>query len=224
MLQLEPLLLSLRLAVVTTSILFLCGVPLAGLLSRMKKWPGMILETILTMPVVLPPTVLGFYLVLLLSPGRFPGSALESLFNIKLAFSFPGIVLACSISSLPYILEPVTNALKQVDPSIVEASYTMGKGKIETFFRILLPLISPSIVSGSVMVFAHTLGSFGLVLMVGGNMPGVSRVISIEIYEKVQLLKYNEAHLYSILLLAASALFIMTVKIARNVQEKRVAR
>jgi molybdate transport system permease protein len=206
-----PIWLSLKLAAVTTFILLILGVPLAYWLSRRSSWLKVFIEAILTMPLVLPPSVLGFYLLLSFSPNSFLGRWLLDYFNLSLVFSFEGLVVASVIYSLPFMVSPVKSALAHLPASLAEASYTMGKSRLETFYRVQLPNIKSSLWTAVVLTFAHTLGEFGVVLMIGGRLEGSTKVASIAIYDAVDNNQYHEANVYSLILFAITFVIVILV-------------
>ncbi len=206
-----PLLLSFRLALLTSLLLLLVAVPLAYRVSHLSRKKSSFLESLLSLPLVLPPTVLGFYLLLLMSPSQGVGAFLHSHFGLRLAFSFSGLVIGSMIYSFPFMFNPVLNAFRGLPESYEDAAAVLGKSRPEIFFRVLLPNIRPSLFSGFVMAFAHTVGEFGVVLMIGGNIPGLTRVASIAIYEEVEKLNYNAAHLTSAILLGFSFLILFVM-------------
>jgi molybdate transport system permease protein len=206
-----PIWLSLKLAAVTTFILLILGVPLAYWLSRRSSWLKVFIEAILTMPLVLPPSVLGFYLLLSFSPNSFLGRWLLDYFNLSLVFSFEGLVVASVIYSLPFMVSPVKSALAHLPASLAEASYTMGKSRLETFYRVQLPNIKSSLWTAIVLTFAHTLGEFGVVLMIGGRLEGSTKVASIAIYDAVDNNQYHEANVYSLILFAITFVIVILV-------------
>lgn len=197
-----PIWLSVKLATLTTLLLLLLGLPLAYWLSKGRSVLRVILEALITMPLVLPPSVLGFYLLIAFSPQHGIGHWLAHVFNVQLVFSFPGLVLASVIYSMPFMVSPIKSALQQLPVSLSQASYTLGKSERETFLKVLLPNIKTSVLTAIVMTFAHTLGEFGVVLMIGGNIPGVTKVASIAIYDSVEGMDYHTANNYSLLLFA----------------------
>ncbi len=200
-----------RLAFWTTVILLIIGLPVAYLLSYTNFRGKSALEAIICMPMVLPPTVLGFYILVAYSPQNFFGEALERYFDIRLAFSFTGVLIASVICSLPYMIQPLQNGLTLLPSSYREAAYTMGKGKTLTFFRVLLPNIKGNIITAIAMTFAHCIGEFGIVLMVGGNMPGDTRVASIALYDEVQSLNYAQANKYALIMFLVSFVALTTI-------------
>jgi molybdate transport system permease protein len=214
------LLLSLRLAVATTAILLVAGVPLAYWLAR-TTWRGRFLvEAVTALPIVLPPTVLGFYLLFAMGPRGVLGRAYESLTGRPLAFSFEGLLVASVLYSLPFAVQPFTAAFARVDRRLVEASWSLGVSPLATFFRVIVPLARAGILTGMVLSFAHTLGEFGVVLMVGGNVPGETRTISIAIYDSVQALDYAAAGETALFLLVVS---FATLAVTYALQRKAIA-
>ncbi len=213
MINFQPLILSFELALITTAILFLITVPLAYWLSRNELKIKPFISAIVSMPLVLPPTVLGFYLLIAFSPAHFFGSFIEKLFNLRLVFSFEGLVLASMIYSLPFMVNPIQSGFESLPASLEEASYTLGKSKFKTLIKILLPNIKPSLITGLVLSFAHTIGEFGVVLMIGGNIPGKTRVASLAIYDEVESLNYHAANVYALILFAITFIILLTVYI-----------
>ena len=205
-----------KLAFLTTLILLIIGIPLAYILVYKKIPLKFIWETVITLPLVLPPTVLGFYLLILFSPDSFLGKFLKKFFNLELVFTFEGILIASIIYSLPFMVQPIQSGFKGLGKSLIEASYTLGKGEIETFFKVLIPNIKTSIITAVVLTFAHTLGEFGVVLMVGGGIPRETLVASISIYNEVEALNYSVAQKYAFILLLISFISILTVNFISN--------
>jgi len=204
------LVLTLQLAVWTTAILLALGLPLAYWLAT-TRWRGrFFIEAIVTLPLVLPPTVLGFYVLVATGPHSPIGRAYESVFDHTIPFSFTGILIGSVLFNLPFAVRPFTAALASVNPRLMEASWCLGAGRLKTFFRVMLPLAWPGVVAGTALTFAHTIGEFGVVLMVGGNIPGVTRTISIAIYDDVQALDYAAAGQTS-LALVIFALLVLSV-------------
>jgi len=209
MIELAPLWLTLKLALSTTLILFVVAIPLATWFSGKKTALKVIIESIVTLPLVLPPTVIGFYLLLAFSPGNAFGKWLEQWTDIRLVFSFGGLLIASVVYSLPFMVHPVRSGLSSLPPSLKEASYSLGKTKWQTLLKVLLPNIKPSLLTGLVLTFAHTVGEFGVVLMIGGNMPGKTRTASIAIYDEVQAFHYHEANVYALILLVLSFIILL---------------
>ncbi|MBN2637459.1 MAG: molybdate ABC transporter permease subunit [Bacteroidales bacterium] len=207
----SPLILTFELAVIVTALLLIISVPLAYWLNESKSRTKPIIETLVSMPLVLPPTVLGFYLLVVFSPSNFLGHWLQEWFNIKLVFSFGGLVLASVIYSLPFMVHPIQSGFAKLPDSLKDASYVLGKSKAQTLFRVLLPNIRPSLLTGIVLAFAHTIGEFGVVLMIGGNIPDKTRVASIAIFDEVESLHYSVANAYSMVLFAITFVILLTV-------------
>lgn len=198
MIDWSPLWLSLRLAAVTTAVLLMIGIPIAwGLAYNQRRWKT-IAETILSLPMVLPPSVLGFYLLLAFSP-------------IHLVFTFPGLIVASIIYSLPFMINPLLAGFRQLPGSLNEAAQTLGKSKTTILFRVLLPNMRASVITGAVLAFAHTIGEFGVVMMIGGGIPGQTRVASVAIWDEVQSIHYPQANRYAIALLAISFTILFVV-------------
>lgn len=210
MINWTPILLTFRLALVTTALLLVVSLPLAYWLAHTRSRLKPIAETLVSMPLVLPPTVLGFYLLLALSPQYALGSALDSI-GLRLIFSFEGLVIASMLYSLPFMVQPIQAGFSNLPVSLTEAAYTMGKSKLTTLWRVLLPNLRPSLLTGVVLAFAHTIGEFGVVLMIGGNIPGKTKVASIAIYDEVEALNYAAANAYSLFLLVVSFLILLAV-------------
>jgi molybdate transport system permease protein len=208
---LQPLLLTFELAALTTLILFIIGIPLAYGLAFSRSRFKPIFETLVSMPLVLPPSVLGFYFLLAFSPQFAFGQWLAQTLDIRLVFSFAGLVIGSVIFSLPFMVHPIQSGLQSLPFSLVEASRTLGKSDMHTFFHVLLPNIKPALLTGVVLSFAHTIGEFGVVLMIGGNIPGVTKVASIAIYDEVESLNYGAAHFYALVLFAVSFVVLMVV-------------
>ncbi|HVN47500.1 MAG TPA: molybdate ABC transporter permease subunit [Bacteroidota bacterium] len=208
---LETLFLTFQLAFFTTLILLVVGLPIAWFLaySRFKLKP--VLEALLSMPLVLPPTVLGYYILLAYSPRYWFGEWLGRVLNVRLAFTFEGILIASVLFGLPFMIQPLQSGLRSLPESLREASHTLGKSEIVTFFKVLLPNIKPSLITAMALTFAHTIGEFGMVLMVGGNMPGVTRVASVAIYDEVQSLNFSTANQYAFILFALSFVLLTII-------------
>jgi molybdate transport system permease protein len=202
----KTMILTFKLATITTLILLFISIPLASFLAFSKTRFKSIAETIVSMPLVLPPSVLGFYLLLAFSPASFIGEFLTN-HGIRLAFSFEGLVVGSILFSLPFMVHPIQSALSQVPRSIFEASYTLGKSKLTTLIYVVLPIIRHGLISGIVLAFAHTVGEFGVILMIGGNIPDETRVASIAIYDEVESFNYAMAHQYAL------TLFVVTFSI-----------
>ena len=221
MIESAPLWLTLKLAFFTTLILFFVAIPLANWLASKKNIFKTIAEVIVSMPLVLPPTVIGFYMLLAFSPGNAFGEFLEKYFRVKLVFSFEGLLIASIIYSLPFMVHPIQSGLSSLSPSLKEASYSLGKTKWQTLIKVLLPNIKSSLLTGIVLTFAHTVGEFGVVLMIGGNIPGKTRTASVAIYDEVEAFNYHSANVYAVILIVLSflILFIMYL-LNRKIQVK----
>lgn len=200
----EPLWLSMKLAACVGAILLLVGMPIAYWLAY-ATWRGkFLLESLVALPLVLPPTVLGFYTLVAMGPHGPLGRLWIALFGHGLAFTFSGLILASVLYSFPFAVQPLIVSFEGVDRRLLDASAVLGAGRLRTFWRVILPLSLPGVVTAVVLSFAHTLGEFGVVLMVGGNLAGVTRTVSIDIYDHVQSLEYREANHMALVLLAIS--------------------
>lgn len=202
--SLTPIFLTLKLATVTTVILLILGIPLAWWLANSKFRLKALIEVLVSLPLVLPPTVIGFYLLVAFSPNSGLGEFLDETFGIQLLFNFSGLVLGSIIYSLPFMISPIQAAFEALPQQLKEAASNLGKSKWEIFRFVELPNIRRSILSGIVLCFAHTLGEFGLVLMIGGNISGETRVASIEIFDLEERLQYSAANFYALILLGIS--------------------
>ncbi|WP_340201709.1 molybdate ABC transporter permease subunit [Ascidiimonas sp. W6] len=200
----DPLWLTFKLALVTTIILLVISIPFAWWLSTTKWKIKPLIEALVSMPLVLPPTVLGFYLLIALSPNSTLGNLLLQWFDVRLVFSFPGLVFASLIYSLPFMVQPLYAGFKKIPPQLKEASYMLGKSSTTTLFKVLLPNMKASVLTGIVLCFAHTVGEFGVVLMIGGNIPGKTRVASIAIYDLVERMDYEAAGTLSFILVVTT--------------------
>lgn len=213
MLDWGPIFLTLKLSAIATLILLVISIPLAYWLAYSKKRVKPIIETLVSMPLVLPPTVLGFYLLVVFSPNNFLGALLDDWFGLKLIFSFEGLVLASIIYSLPFMVQPIQSGFANLPPNLSEASYVLGSSKFKTLIKVLLPNIKSSLLTGIVLTFAHTIGEFGVVLMIGGNIPDKTRVASIAIYDEVESLNYAAANQYSLILFSIAFLILLSVNL-----------
>jgi molybdate transport system permease protein len=203
--------LTFKLAGLTTLALLVIGLPLAYALARWRSRWKAVANTLVAMPLVLPPTVLGFYLLIAFSPRFALGSWLEACCGLRLVFSFPGLVLGSMLYSLPFMIQPLQRGFEQLPPALAEAAYVLGKSKWTTFRRVLLPNISGELFTGMVLTFAHTVGEFGVILMIGGNIPGVTRVASIAIYDEVEAMQYGMANRYALVLFTFAFIVLLTV-------------
>lgn len=220
--ELEPFLISFKLAFITTLILFIIALPLAWYLSQTKSKIKPILEAITALPIVLPPSVLGFYILWALSYNSPIGQFFENTFGIKLVFNFTGLVIASCFYSLPFMVQPLQSGFETLNKNMLEASYISGKSKFETIIKIALPNIKPALLIAIIVTFAHTVGEFGVVLMVGGSIPGDTKVASVAIYEFVEIMDYNSAHIYSAIMVILSFLVLLGVYIFNGKQTKKV--
>lgn len=207
----SPFYLSFKLAFISTVILLVFCVPLAYFLSRVNFKGKSVIEAIISLPLVLPPSVLGFYILVFLSPYSAIGSFFEEHFGIRLVFNFTGLVIASCIYSLPFMFAPLLGAFNSLPKNIIEASYTLGKGRITTMLKIALPNIKPSLLNAIIISFAHTLGEFGVVLIIGGSLSRETKVASIAIYEATEMLDFTTAHIYSGIMLAISFFVLFCV-------------
>jgi len=214
--DLAPLLLTAKLAGLTTLILLAIGTPIAWWLANTKNKLKPAIEAVVALPIVLPPTVLGFYLLVILSPQGWVGSWWVEVTGQTLTFSFSGLVIASVIYSFPFVVQPIQSAFETVGRDMMEAAYTLGAKPVDAFFSVAVPLAKRGFLTGAVLGFAHTLGEFGVVLMVGGNIPGETRVVSIAIYDHVESLEYAQAHVMSGILLAIAFFTILFMYVVNS--------
>ena len=207
----EPIWLSLQLAGVTVVILLALGTPIAWWLAQTRSRFRVVVEALVALPLVLPPTVLGFYLLILLGPHGWVGGAVQALTGSALSFSFTGLVFASTLYSLPFVVQPLHSAFESMGKTPMETAQSLGASRLDAFFSVITPLARRGYLTAMVLGFAHTLGEFGVVLMVGGNIPGKTKVISIEIYDRVEVLEYAQAHILSVGLLIFSFLVLVMV-------------
>jgi len=210
-LELTPFILSFKLAGVTTLILFILSLPLAWYLAQTKSRVKPYLEAITSLPIVLPPSVLGFYILIIFA-------------EIDLAFTFTGLVIASCFYSLPFMVQPLQSGFEGLNKNMLEASYISGKGKIETILKVALPNIKPALMTAIIITFAHTVGEFGVVLMIGGSIPDETKVASIAIYEFVEIMDYETAHVYSAIMVVMSFLVLLLVYFFNQKQNKKMGR
>jgi molybdate transport system permease protein len=214
--NIEPIILTIKLAFITTIILLFIGIPISYWLAFSKFKFKYFFEALINTPLVLPPSVLGFYLLIAFNPENFFGKFLKNTFDINLLFNFQGLVLGSVIFSLPFMVQNIQTGFKNLPNSLREASYTLGKSELETVLKVLLPNMKQSILSGIVLTFIHTIGEFGVVLMIGGNIEGKTKVASIAIYNEVESLNYSTAHFYSLILLVMSVSLLAVVYFVNN--------
>jgi len=205
-----PFVLSFKLAVTTVVLLLIIGIPLAWYLVRSRGFFKPILETVVSMPLVLPPTVLGFYLIWLFAPDSLLGKLLHAL-GVAPLFSFTGLVIGSVLYSLPFMVQPLQNGFAAIPKSVIEASFVAGKSSWQTLYKVVLPSSKHALITAIILTFAHTIGEFGVVLMVGGSIPGKTKVASIAIYEYVEILDYRSAHIYSAIMVAMSFVVLLLV-------------
>lgn len=190
----QPVWLTLKLAATTTVVLLLIGTPIAWWLAHSRAWWKEIVGGVVALPLVLPPTVLGFYLLLMLGPSGPVGQFTQAVGLGTLPFTFPGLVVGSVIYSLPFVVQPIRNAFEAMGERPLEVAATLRAGPLDRFFTIAAPLALPGFITGSVLGFAHTVGEFGVVLMIGGNIPGETKVLSVAIYDHVESLEWAQAH------------------------------
>jgi len=215
MMDLYPFWLSFKLAFITTVILFFITLPIAWSISQSSSRLKPFFEALFSLPIVLPPSVIGFYMLIFLSKNSAFGSFFADL-NIDLAFSFTGIVIASLIYSFPFMLQPLQSGFESLNKNMIEASFVAKKSSWTTLIKVALPNIKPSLISAIVITFAHTVGEFGVVLMVGGSIPHETRVASVAIYDLVEQMEYHQAHIYSALMLFFSFLVLLLVYISNK--------
>lgn len=220
-LEFEPFLLSFKLAALTTIILFILSLPLAWYLSQTSSRIKPFLEALTALPIVLPPSVLGFYILVALSQNSPIGVFFEDTFGIKLVFNFTGLVVASCFYSLPFMVQPLQGGFESLNKNILEASYIAGKSKFETIIKVALPNMKPALMTAIIVTFAHTVGEFGVVLMVGGSIPGETKVASVAIYEMVEIMDYSSAHIYSAIMVIMSFLVLLSVYMFNGRQSKK---
>lgn len=222
--DLQALWLTLKVATLTTAILLLIGTPIAWWLSRTRSWLKAPLGALVALPIVLPPSVLGFYLLVAMGPNGPAGQWTAALGMGYLPFTFAGLVVASVFYSLPFMVQPVQNAMESLGERPMEVAATLRATPLNTFFHVVLPLCKPGLITGTLMSFAHTVGEFGVVLMVGGNIPGVTRVISVQIYDHVEAMEYGDAHRLAAVMLGFSFIVLMALHLYNRRQRNRIAR
>ncbi len=214
--DLQALLITLRLALITTLLLLVLGTPLAWWLARTRSVLKLPLEALVALPLVLPPTVLGFYLLLALAPDGLLGGPWRALGGGALAFTFTGLVIGSLIYSLPFVVQPLQTAFEGLEERTLEAAATLGAAPLDRFLTVVLPQARQGLLSAATLGFAHTVGEFGVVLMIGGNIPGRTQVLSIAIYDHVEALDYDSAHLLSASLLGLSFVMLLGVYVTNR--------
>ncbi len=220
-LEFTPFLLSFKLAALTTLILFILCLPLAWYLSQTSSKAKPFLEAVTALPIVLPPSVLGFYILFALSQNSPIGAFFDEYLGVKLVFNFTGLVVASCFYSLPFMVQPLQSGFENINKNMLEASYVSGKSKFETIFKVALPNIKPALMTAIIVTFAHTVGEFGVVLMVGGSIPDETKVASVAIYEMVEIMDYTSAHIYSAIMVVISFLVLLSVYMFNSKQNKK---
>lgn len=215
--------LTLQVATLTTLILLVLGTPLAWWLARTNSWFKQPLGAVVALPLVLPPSVLGFYLLVFMGPHGTVGQWTQAMGWGLLPFTFTGLVLASVLYSLPFMVQPVQNAMQAMGTRPLEVAASLRASPIDTFFSVVLPLCKPGLITGSIMSFAHTVGEFGVVLMVGGNIPGQTRVVSVLIYDHVEAMEYGDAHRLAAVMLGFSFVVLLALHAYNHNRRKAVA-
>ena len=218
----DPVWLTVKLAFLVTLVLLIVGTPIAWWLARSRAWWKEAVGAVVALPLVLPPTVLGFYLLLILGPNSPVGQAAKALFGQSLPFSFEGLVVGSVTYSLPFVVQPIRNAFEAMGDRPLEAAATLRASPWDRFFTVALPLARPGILTGAVLGFAHTVGEFGVVLMIGGNIPGETKVLSVAIYDYVETLEWDKAHVLAGGMLAFSFLVILTMMVIEKRMRNRL--
>lgn len=213
--------LTLKVAVATTVLLLLLGVPLAWWLARTRSWLKTPLATVVALPIVLPPSVLGFYLLVAMGPHGPVGQWTQALGMGVLPFTFAGLVVASVFYSLPFMVQPILNSMQALGERPLEVAASLRASSLDRFFSVVLPMCKPGIVTGCIMSFAHTVGEFGVVLMIGGNIPGVTRVVSVQIFDHVEALEYADAHRLSAVMLVFAFAVLLTLQLYNGRQTKQ---
>lgn len=214
--------LTLEVATLTTVILLVLGTPLAWWLARSRSWLRTPLSALVALPIVLPPSVLGFYLLVLMGPNGPVGHWTQALGLGVLPFTFSGLVIASVFYSLPFMVQPVQNAMQTLGERPLEVAASLRASPLDTFFSVVLPMCKPGLITGCIMSFAHTVGEFGVVLMVGGNIPGVTRVVSVQIYDHVEAMEYAQAHRLAAVMLGFSFVVLLALHVYNNKRSSKV--
>jgi molybdate transport system permease protein len=221
--DLQAIGLTLKVATLTTVILLLIGTPLAWWLARTRSWLKTPLSAVVSMPLVLPPSVLGFYLLVLMGPNGAVGEWTQALGLGLLPFTFTGLVLVSVLYSLPFMVQPIQAAMEAMGVRPLEVAASLRASPLDTFFSVVLPLCKPGLVTGAIMSFAHTVGEFGVVLMVGGNIPGETRMVSVLIYDHVEALEYSDAHRLAAVMLGFSFVVLLALHLYNGQRRKGTA-
>ena len=217
----EPFILSFKLASLTTLILFIISLPLSWYLSQTDSKAKPFIEALTALPIVLPPSVLGFYILVALSQNSPLGAFFQDVFGVSLVFSFTGLVVASCFYSLPFMVQPLQGGFESISKNMIEASYISGKSTLVTILRVALPNMKPALLTALIVTFAHTVGEFGVVLMVGGSIPGETKVASVAIYEMVEIMDYSMAHIYSAIMIVMSFSVLLSVYTFNKYHNKR---
>ncbi|WP_133470452.1 molybdate ABC transporter permease subunit [Paraglaciecola marina] len=207
--DLDAIWLTLRLATTVTLLLLILATPIAWWLAKTDSWLKVPIGALVALPLVLPPTVLGFYLLVLMGPNGSIGEFTKALGLGTLPFTFSGLVIASMIYSLPFVVQPIQNAIQSIGDRPIEVAATLGAGPVDRFFSVVLPLAKPGFVTATILGFAHTVGEFGIVLMIGGSIPKETRVVSIQIYDHVEALQYGNAHFLAAIMLGFSFIVLL---------------
>ncbi|WP_448214138.1 molybdate ABC transporter permease subunit [Colwellia sp. MEBiC06753] len=215
---------TLKLATVTTIILLILGTPLAWWLSRIQSKWRIVIEALVALPLVLPPTVLGFYLLIAFSPTALPGEVWQSITGQQLAFSFPAIVIGSIFYSLPFVVQPLQKAFEGLNPQLLDKASMLGASKFDQFFSVVLPLTKANFIMAATLGFAHTIGEFGVVLMIGGSIPDETRVLSIALFEHVEAFDYQHAHQLAFGLLITSMVVLSLIYLLNFNQQTQHAK
>jgi len=202
---------TLKMAALTTVILLIIGTPLAWFLAKMQSQFKVIIEAVVALPLVLPPTVLGFYLLIAFSPQHLPGQLWQQATGQQLAFSFSAIVIGSVLYSMPFVVQPLQKAFEQLGEPLLESAAMLGAGPLDRFFNIVFPITKASFITAASLGFAHTVGEFGVILMIGGNIPGETRVLSIALFDHVEAFDYAKAHVLAISLLVGSMVLLASI-------------
>jgi molybdate transport system permease protein len=219
--NLTAILLTLKLAVIVTLILLLIGTPIAWWLARTRSWWKGPISAVVALPIVLPPSVLGFYLLIVMGPNGPVGHLTQAMGLGTLPFTFPGLVVASVLYSMPFVIQPIQNAFEAMGDRPMEVAATLRAGPLDRFFSVAIPLAKPGFMTAGVLGFAHTVGEFGVVLMIGGNIPGVTRVVSVQIYDYVEAFEYAEAHWLAAIMLVFSFLTLLAMYLFNPTRPRR---
>ncbi|BCO26534.1 sulfate transport system permease protein CysT [Rhodoferax lithotrophicus] len=218
--DLQAIGLTLQVAALTTVILLLVGTPLAWWLAHTRSWVKKPLSALVALPIVLPPSVLGFYLLVFMGPQGTLGQWMQALGLGLLPFTFTGLVVASVFYSMPFMVQPIQNAFEAMGTRPLEVAASLRASPMDAFFSVVVPLCKPGFVTGTIMCFAHTVGEFGVVLMVGGNIPGATRVVSVQIYDHVEAMEYSDAHRLAAVMLSFSFMVLLVLNMVNSARRK----